>query len=104
MAGSWSCSAAPDEWDAKVRDAGSRRGFGAVERDELGAGGVEADLESFDFAEPAVHAGLGDAVAEVADDRDEAGPLLWVDAHHGAPDVPLTEIVGRFSGIPEING
>ncbi|GAA2432753.1 hypothetical protein GCM10010191_53470 [Actinomadura vinacea] len=35
-------------------------------------GGVEAGLESFDFAEPAVGAGLGDAFAQVLDDLDES--------------------------------
>ncbi|MFJ2561214.1 MULTISPECIES: hypothetical protein [unclassified Streptomyces] len=39
---------------------------------ELGIGGVKADLESFDLAEPAVTAGLADALAEVLDDLDEA--------------------------------
>jgi hypothetical protein len=43
---------------------GAAVGWGAFEAGELGAGGVETDLEPFDFAEPAVGAGLGDAFAK----------------------------------------
>ncbi|MFD5385106.1 hypothetical protein ACFWMG_09105 [Streptomyces sp. NPDC127074] len=48
-------------------------------------GGGEADLESFDFAEPAVAAGFADAFAEVLADLDEAGPLTAA-----APPAPAT--------------
>ena len=44
---------------------GGRAAGCPVEGGELGAGGGEADLEAFDFAEPAVDAGLRDAVGEV---------------------------------------
>jgi hypothetical protein len=35
---------------------------------QFGPGGVQADLQALDFAEPAAGAGLGDPVAEVGDD------------------------------------
>lgn len=54
-----------DQWRSAV-------GRGPTEAVELGGGGVEADLESFDFAEPAVATGFADALAEVLDDLDEA--------------------------------
>jgi hypothetical protein len=58
---------------SKVDQLGTAFSSGAVEAGELGLGGAEAGLESFNLAEPAVGAGLGDAVAEVVDDLDEAG-------------------------------
>ncbi|MGX8280231.1 MULTISPECIES: hypothetical protein [unclassified Streptomyces] len=62
---------------------------------ELGGGGVEADLESFDFSEPAVAAGLADAVAEVLDDLDDAATLAGVDLEDRAADAGLSELVQR---------
>lgn len=59
-------------------------GRGALEAVQLGVGGIEADLESFDFTEPAIGAGLTDALAEVLDDLDEPGSLAWVDLEDGA--------------------
>ncbi|MGW6877125.1 hypothetical protein ACWGHA_32870 [Streptomyces xanthophaeus] len=53
---------------------------------ELGGGGVGADLESFNFSEPTVAAGLADAVAEVLDDLDEAAPLAGIDLEDRAAD------------------
>ncbi|MCG7523303.1 hypothetical protein MHW47_02410 [Streptomyces sp. OfavH-34-F] len=66
---------------------------GVLEAVELGRRGIEADLESFDFAEPAVAAGLADAVAvaEVLDDFDESGSLTWVGLEAGAADAGLSE-------------
>src|SRR6266550_3796873 len=98
VAGSWWCSAARDDRDAEVGDVGARRRFGAVERGELGSGGVEADVKSLDLAEPPVVAGLGDAVCEVADDRDEAWPLLRVDAQHGTADAGVLVFAGAAVG------
>ena len=98
MAGRWLSSVAAEDWYAEVRDVDSRPGFGAVERDELGAGGIEADLESFDLAHPAVMAGFGDAVAEIADDRDKAWALLRVDAHHGAAEAGVLVLAGAAVG------
>jgi hypothetical protein len=42
---------------------------------ELVAGAGEADLESFDFSEPAFAFGFGDAGGEVVADLGDAGPL-----------------------------
>lgn len=78
-------------------------GGGPVEAGERGHSGVEADLESFDLAEPAVGAGLGDALTEVADDLDEAGPLLRVELEHRATDAGLSELAqlaARWDGSP----
>lgn len=62
---------------------------------ELGGGGVEADLESFDFSEPAVAAGLADAVAEVLDDLDDAATLAGVDLEDRAADAGFSELRAR---------
>jgi hypothetical protein len=59
---------------------------GPVEADELGASGVEADLESLDFAQPAVDAGFVDAVGQVANDLDQTVPLVGVHPEHGAAE------------------
>ena len=67
-----------------------------VEGGEFAARGVEADLEAFDFAEPAVDAGFGNAVGEVLDDLDEAAAGGGVGAEHGAADAPLTELITMF--------
>ncbi|HTQ93892.1 MAG TPA: hypothetical protein VMK84_30790, partial [Streptosporangiaceae bacterium] len=47
-----------------------------VEAGEFAFSGFQADLETLDFAEPAVHPCFGDALAQVVDDLGEAGPLL----------------------------
>lgn len=49
-------------------------------------------MESLDFAEPAVDAGLLGAVTEVADDLFQTSPLLWVDAEQRTPDVGFSEL------------
>ncbi len=51
-----------------------------VELGELGAGGGEADFESFDFTEPSLAAGFGDAADEVVADLGEAAALGRVGA------------------------
>jgi hypothetical protein len=56
------------------------------EGDELGGGCGEADLESFDLAEPALLAGFGDAGVQVVADGGQAGPLGRVGAQQGAAD------------------
>lgn len=53
---------------------GCRSGGEFVELGELGAGG-EADFESFDFTEPSLAAGFGDAADEVVADLVEAAAL-----------------------------
>src|SRR5690242_13339337 len=70
---------------------------GPVEGGELGAGGGEADLEAFGFAEPAVDAGLGDAVGEVPDDLGEAVAGGGVGAEHGAADAGV--LVGAGGSV-----
>jgi len=45
---------------------------GSLEAIQLDQGSLETDVESFDLAEPAVSAGLGDALAEVLDDLQKA--------------------------------
>ncbi|MEU2739569.1 hypothetical protein ABZ656_30460 [Streptomyces sp. NPDC007095] len=72
----------------QLRPAIGRSPFEAV---ELGHRGVKADLKSFDLAEPAVGAGLADALAEVLDDLQEAGLLARIHLEDGATDAPLTE-------------
>ncbi len=51
---------------------------------ELGGDGVEADLESFDFAEPTVVTCSADALAEVVGGFVELAVLAWVDLGYGA--------------------
>ncbi|MCX4633500.1 hypothetical protein [Streptomyces sp. NBC_01443] len=75
----------------QVRPSIGRSPFEAV---ELGHRGVKADLKSFDLAEPAVGAGLAEALAEVLDDLQEAGPLARIHLEDRATDVPLTELAG----------
>ncbi|MFJ9434861.1 hypothetical protein ACIRQY_35205 [Streptomyces sp. NPDC101490] len=59
---------------------------------QLGGGSVEADLEPFDLAEPAIAAGFADAFAEVVDDLDEPFSLARVDLQDGAADAGLSEL------------
>ncbi|MEV2236219.1 hypothetical protein AB0H69_47810 [Streptomyces phaeochromogenes] len=67
---------------------------------QLGAGGVEADLESFDFTEPAIGADLTDTLAEVLDDLDESGSLAWVDLENGAADTGMFVLAEGLVGAP----
>ncbi|MFF3787872.1 hypothetical protein [Streptomyces sp. NPDC001933] len=72
---------------------GSAVGRGPAEAVELGGGGVETDLESFDFAEPAIAASFAGAFAEVLDDLDEAAPLAGVDLEDRAADAGFSELL-----------
>ncbi|MEV6250336.1 hypothetical protein AB0M38_29655 [Streptomyces sp. NPDC051742] len=67
---------------------------------QLGVGGIEADLESFDVTEPALGAGPTDALAEFLDDLDEPGSLTWVDLEDGAANAGFSDlaIAARGSG------
>lgn len=65
---------------------------------EVGGSGVEADLESFDFSEPAVAAGFADAVAEVLDDLDDAATLAGVDLEDRAADAGVFVLAGGSVG------
>lgn len=73
-----------DHWHAKVGRAALTNLTcplqTTVESDKLLLGLGEADLESLDFTEPAVHAGLGDTVAEVTNDLDQPSSLTRRDA------------------------
>jgi hypothetical protein len=51
---------------------------------ELGHRSVEADLESFNLAEPAVASGLANTFTEVLDDLDQPGPLAGISLEDGA--------------------
>lgn len=75
----------------QLRPAIGRSPFEAV---ELGHRGVEADLKFFDLAEPAVGAGLADALAEVLDDLDEAWPLARIHLEDGAADAGVLVLAG----------
>jgi hypothetical protein len=64
-----------------------------VELGELGGGRGEADVESFDFAGPALLAGFGDAGGEVVADLGDAVPLGGIGPVHGASQAALTEMI-----------
>ncbi|MGW7622316.1 hypothetical protein ACWGLG_42215 [Streptomyces antimycoticus] len=51
---------------------------GGVDLADLGLGAGQADLESFDFAEPAFPLGLGDPVEEIVADLHQAPALCRV--------------------------
>ena len=61
---------------------------------ELVVGAGEADLQAFDFAEPALALGFGDAVVQVGADLLQPVALGWVWPQERAPDDPLTELAG----------
>jgi len=78
-------------WARVGRDSGDAdvHGLSAgapVDLGELVVGAGEADLESFDLAEPAFAFGFGDAGSEVVADFSDAGPLGGVGPEHGAAD------------------
>jgi hypothetical protein len=54
--------------------------------------GFQADLKSLDLAEPAVDAGLLDAVTEIADDLFQTSALLRIDAEHRTPHAGFSEL------------
>lgn len=88
----WGCGVGEDG-HAEVDQLGASVSGGVLEAVELGHRGVEADLETLDFSEPAVAAGLADAVAEVLDDLDDAATLAGVDLEDRAADAGLSEPV-----------
>lgn len=59
---------------------------------ELLLGASQADLETFDFAEPAFRLGLGDAGDQVVADLGKPCPLGGVRSEEGASDVSLSEL------------
>ncbi|MFC4610484.1 hypothetical protein ACFO9E_22175 [Streptomyces maoxianensis] len=64
----------------------------AVDLGDLVLGAGEADLESFDLAEPAFAFSFGDAGQQIVVDLDQPRPLGWVWSQERAADVPLTEL------------
>ncbi|WP_216827284.1 hypothetical protein [Streptomyces sp. ADI95-16] len=80
----------------QLRPAIGRSPFEAV---ELGHRSVRADLKSFDLAEPAVGAGLADALAEVLDDLQEAGPLARIHLEDRSTDalIEATQLGAEFA-------
>jgi len=66
---------------------------GCIDLGELVVGAGEADLQAFDFAEPALASGFCDAVVQVGADLLEPGALGWVWPQERAPDAGLTEMI-----------
>jgi hypothetical protein len=74
-----------DGWHSEVGGSAAAVALDApVEAGEFAFSGFQADLKALDFAEPAVHPCFGDALAQVADDLGETGPLLRRHAEHRA--------------------
>src|SRR6266545_3464953 len=65
---------------------------------QLLLGGVEADLEPLDLAEPAPLVGLVEAVLQVGDDGQQAGLLEWVGVQHRAADAGVLVAAGGAVG------
>jgi hypothetical protein len=86
-----------EDGHAEVDELGTTVGRSPAQAVELGRGSVEADLESFDFAEPAVAWRFVDAFAEVLDDLDETGPLVWIELEDRAADTSFSELGGWAS-------
>jgi hypothetical protein len=78
---------------------GRRAGCALFDLGEFVVGAVEADLESFDVAEPALALCFGDAGGEVVADLDEPLALGGIGPEHGAADAPLTEPVSGFRQV-----
>jgi hypothetical protein len=57
-----------------------------VDLGEFAVGAVEADLESFDLAEPALALSLSDAGDEIVADFRNARSLSWIGPVHGASE------------------
>lgn len=86
------------------RHAQGDRGAFAGSGESVGGGefvprGFQADLKSLDLAEPAVDAGLLDAVTEVADDLFQTSALLWIDAEHRTPHAGFSELHQLGGGL-----
>jgi len=60
-------------------------------RDLVSSSG-ETDFQAFDFAEPTLSLGFGDARGKVVADVDKAVSLVGVRPEHGASNAPLTEL------------
>lgn len=64
----------------------------SVDSGEFVFGSGEADLESFDFAEPAFAFGFGNAGNEVVSDLYLAVTLSWIRPEEGAADTSFSEL------------
>jgi hypothetical protein len=71
-----------------------------IDLGELAARCVEADLEAFGFAGPALAFGFGDAVVQVGADLLQPGALGWVWPQERAPDAGLTEMALSWDASP----
>jgi hypothetical protein len=72
---------------------GYSTGAGSADLFHFLPGSGEADLKSFDLAEPAAFGGFADALMQAGDDLGEPYPLLGVDLEHRAPQTSLTEMI-----------
>uniref|UniRef100_UPI003F49616C hypothetical protein n=1 Tax=Amycolatopsis sp. CA-293810 TaxID=3239926 RepID=UPI003F49616C len=77
---------ATDDRDPEVHRSCGRTFAELVEVHELASCGVAAGLQAGDLPEPSVGLCLGDPVVEVADDLDQAGAGLGVEAEAGTTD------------------
>ncbi|HEX5298803.1 MAG TPA: hypothetical protein VFW50_17610, partial [Streptosporangiaceae bacterium] len=73
-------------------DGGGLPRWGRVDLGELVVGAGEADPQAFDFAEPALAFGFGDAVVQVGADLLEPGALGGVWPQERAPDAGFSEL------------
>jgi hypothetical protein len=90
----WRCCVRP----SLSTRAGRLQGHWALKTDlthllELLAGPGEADLESFDFAEPAAFGGFADSLVQVGNDLSQAHGLGGVWLQHRAAKTRLTEMI-----------
>ncbi|GAA0920789.1 hypothetical protein GCM10009576_024930 [Streptomyces rhizosphaericus] len=63
-----------------------------IELAELLFGASQADLETFDLAEPAFRLGLGNSGDQVVADLGKPCPLGWIRPEERASDTSLTEL------------
>jgi hypothetical protein len=75
-----------------------------VDLGEFVFGSGEADLESFDFAEPAFALGFGDAGDEVVADLGDAGPLGRVGPVEGASEAAVLVLAQGAEGASADSG
>jgi hypothetical protein len=75
-----------------------------VDLGEFLLGSGEADLEPFDFTEPAFALGFGDAGQQVVTDLEQARALGRVRTEQGAAQAPLTEPNAMFEQVAADSG
>ena len=86
-----------ERWRSEV---GGRFRGAFVDLGKFVFGGGEADLKAFDFAEPALAFGFGDAGGEVVADLDQPGSLSGVWPEQCATDTSMFMDAGRAEGAP----